>query len=615
MTSGSISRIGAVLERLGFRAPGHAPHDDHSMRRKLLIGTGVALVFTLILAASVIGRSLDDYRRASRNLRGLESYRLILTAANLLSAERGPSNSILGDNGTSYTVLRERLSQFRARSAAILERLTVTGVVPAELIMPARAQLFAGRREVDRVAAIPHASRSLEDVQSAIEKMVDVIDKFQPVVAWKAGKLIESNPDLAEPVMTGRIFSELREYGGRIGSHIAAPIAVGEPMPLKNIIDGNRTRGRILELWDMIGDQAVATRGDPRLTGPMRDAERMFLGDGLGLIDRMTAEGRGSGQYTLTADQFTLRFVETLKPLERLRGAFLDVAIERLTETRNNALTILVMTVVMMIAVFGVLASLVVTAQRFVFGPLMRARDAVIALAEDRPVVVPAGRTHATEMRRLFDAISILRDSLAERASLTSLLKVQAETDSLTGLMNRRALDMIGESHSSSEVTADGVCLVLMDIDHFKSINDGHGHLEGDRVLQESVKVICPILGVDDLFARFGGEEFVIVSPGRGLGETMELAERIRRALETNGITLSDGTVLSVTASFGVASGNLGQPAWRELIEAADAALYRAKSEGRNCVRCSQPAPSLVPDLPGGPGIKPPAQKAITTGT
>lgn len=612
MTSGSISRIGAVLQRAKLRIAEHASGDDHSLRRKLLIGAGVALICTLFLAFGLIGRSFDDYRRARQNLRGLESYRLILDAANLLSAERGPSNSLLGDNGAVPGVLRDRLTAFRARSDAILDQLSMLsgGGVPAKLLKPVREQLFEGRREVDRVAALPRASRSLEDVQSVIESMFRVIDSFQSVITWKAGALIASSPKLAEPVMTGRIFGELREYGGRLGSHIIAPIAVSRPLPLSNLVDAHRTRGRILELWNLAGDLVVASRSDPRLMLPMRDAERLFFGEGLGLIDRLIAEGRVSGNYTMTADEFTVRFVATLKPLEQLRGAFLDVAIERLTETRNTALVILVVTIVTTMVILAVLVGLVIAAQRFVFGPLMRAREAVIALAEDRPVLVPPERTHATEMRRLFDAIGILHDSLAERASLTRRLQLQAETDGLTGLMNRRALDMIGESHTSSQVMADGVCLILMDIDHFKSINDRHGHLEGDRVLRESVKLIRPMLGANDLFARFGGEEFVIVSPGCDLGEALALAERIRALLEACPIALSGGTTVNVTASFGVAKGSLGQLAWRRLIEAADAALYRAKSDGRNCVRHARPSPSLVPDLPGELNLIVPSQRA-----
>lgn len=615
MTSRSVRNLGAFLRRIKIRLWHSMPcGDDHSLRRKLLIGTGIALVCTGILATSVIGRSLDDYRRARQNLRGLEGYRLILDTANLLSAERGPSNSVLGDAGLTDGTLRERLVVFRSRSDAILEQLSASGGVPSHLLTPVKAQLRAGRREVDRVAAMPRANRSIADVQAAIESMFQVVDTFQSVVAWKVAALSLSSPGLAAPVMTGRILGELREHGGRIASQIMAPIAVSQPLQLKHLVDSNRTRGRILELWRLIGDQDVISRGNPLLSAGWRDVERMFFGQGLSMVDGLVAEGRISGKYSMTADEFTVHFVETLKPLERLRGGFLDITLEHFTVLRNGALVTLVVTIAITTIILGILAGLLVAAQRFVFGPLMRAREAVIVLAEDRPTVPYPEPRHATEMRRLFDAIDILRDSLAERASLTKKLKQQAETDGLTGLMNRRALDMIGESHTSSQVMADGACLILMDLDHFKAINDRYGHLEGDHVLRECVRVVRPMLKPGDIFARFGGEEFVILIPGDDLAGAKALAKRIRSVLETNEFVLSDGTALIVTASFGLAKGNLGQLAWRRLVEAADAALYRAKSDGRNCVRDSQPLhPTLVPDLPDDLDAKAPTRRTAGT--
>lgn len=601
MTPRSISYLRAALQRVKLQFMRCLPcGGDYSLRRKLLIGTGLALICTAILAISVIGQSLDDYRHARQNLRGLESFRLILDTANLLSAERGPSNSVLGATAAEHGALRERLTAFRARSDAILDQLSTNAGVPAELLAPTKAQLQKGRQEVDRVAAIPRDRRGLQDVQSVIESMFDVVDIFQSVIVWKAGDLTAQNPELAAPVMIGRIFGELREFGGRIASQIMAPIAVSQPLQLKHLVDSNRTRGRILELWRLAGNQKVIGIHDPRLASDLGDIELMFFGEGLGILDGLVAEGRKSGNYSMTADEFTVRFVNTLKPLERLRGDFLDVTIERLTALRNGALATLVVTIAITTVILAIMVSLLIAAQRFVFGPLMRAREAVIVLAEDRPTVpYPEPHHDTTEMRRLFDAIAILRDSLAERASLTKKLKQQAETDGLTGLMNRRALDMIGESHTSSQVMADGACLILMDIDHFKSINDRYGHLEGDHVLRETVRRVRPMLGQNDIFARFGGEEFVILIPGHDLSEANALAKRIRAALETNEIVLSSGAVLTVTASFGVARGNLGQFAWRRLVEAADAALYRAKSDGRNCVRHSlMPQPTLVPDLP-----------------
>lgn len=122
--------------------------------------------------------------------------------------------------------------------------------------------------------------RHLDDVQSVIESMFGVVDIFESAIAWKAGVLTVQNPELAAPVMTGRMFGS-REYGGRIASQIMAPIVVRQPLPLKNLIDSNRTRGRILQLWNLTGERQIVSHNDVRLLTDLRDIEEQFFGDGL----------------------------------------------------------------------------------------------------------------------------------------------------------------------------------------------------------------------------------------------------------------------------------------------------------------------------------------------
>lgn len=581
-------RLEGVRFRLRPRAPGNG---DNGLRQKLLIGAGVAIACTAVLAASILVRSYDDYRRARQNLGELESFRFILDTANLLSAERGPSNSVLGEQAMANGPLRERLILFRARSDAALARLTVSArarrdeiSVPPNLMAPVREQLVRARREVDRVAALPADRRRLEDVQSVIENMFQVVDIFQMVIEWKLNRLIVSNPDLAGEVLTGQMFGELREHGGRIASQIMAPIAVRQPQPTRNLVDANQTRGRLFGLWHLVGAQQAISRRHPDFAEALRDAEHQFFGEGLAMVDARIAEGRKSGNYAMTAEQLTDQFVPTLEPLERSRKIFLDITVRDLVEARDRALSMLTITVAITTVFLSTLTGLILAAQRFIFGPLLQARNEVIGLANDRPVMPSRVQQHAPEMRRLFDAINVLRGNLAERASLTQQLRQLAETDGLTGLMNRRMLDVIGEDRAGRQ-SLEGACLILMDVDHFKDINDNFGHLEGDRVLRECAVLVSSMLRSDDIFARFGGEEFAILVPGEDLAAAGDLAKRIRHTLQSTPIGLSDGTGLCITASFGVAVGALGQAEWQNLIEAADAALYRAKSEGRNRVR------------------------------
>jgi len=160
----------------------------------------------------------------------------------------------------------------------------------------------------------------------------------------------------------------------------------------------------------------------------------------------------------------------------------------------------------------------------------------------------------------------------------------QATTDSLTGLANRWTFDEeLALEWRRAERVGDPLALILLDIDNFKSINDGHGHQAGDEVLRKVGEVLAASVRQIDLAARYGGEEFAVIVPETDLDGAIDLAERLRSALETEEIELENGGRLSVTASFGAAiKGDL--PGGEKLVAAADKALYEAKRAGKNRV-------------------------------
>jgi diguanylate cyclase (GGDEF)-like protein len=157
--------------------------------------------------------------------------------------------------------------------------------------------------------------------------------------------------------------------------------------------------------------------------------------------------------------------------------------------------------------------------------------------------------------------------------------------DALTGLFNRRTLDTAGET-LLAETLGFGrpVSVLMMDLDHFKMVNDVHGHAAGDAVLQQFAGILTANVRSTDLVARYGGEEFVAVLPGASLAVALRLAERIRREAEQARFGIDDKH-LAVTVSIGVASVFPGDSAaLRNVIAIADRNLYRAKRAGRNRV-------------------------------
>jgi len=164
------------------------------------------------------------------------------------------------------------------------------------------------------------------------------------------------------------------------------------------------------------------------------------------------------------------------------------------------------------------------------------------------------------------------------------MMKELALHDPLTSLYNRHYLHQrLPELIDKARAAGRPFSLVIVDVDHFKKINDSHGHAAGDLVLVQIAEALLDEAGAHDLLARFGGEEFIVVMPGYTLAEAVAKAERLRAhiaALAPNGIT--------VTASFGVATLAEGED-YEGLFRRADGAVYRAKNAGRNGVMAACP--------------------------
>ena len=182
---------------------------------------------------------------------------------------------------------------------------------------------------------------------------------------------------------------------------------------------------------------------------------------------------------------------------------------------------------------------------------------------------------------------SQLSDSVCQieamRRDLDSVRR-EASIDALTEIANRKHFDhalRLACTHAME--VDDPLCLLMVDIDHFKRFNDTHGHVVGDQVLKLVARTLTACTRATDIPARFGGEEFAIILPGTRIRDAVAVAERIRTTIAGREVKKrATGEALgSITLSLGLAQYRLGEPLTR-LIQRADAALYQAKNGGRN---------------------------------
>jgi len=197
-----------------------------------------------------------------------------------------------------------------------------------------------------------------------------------------------------------------------------------------------------------------------------------------------------------------------------------------------------------------------------------------------RAAVIQAGREH------IVGSVALVRD-ITQETRLEDDLRRTSTTDALTGLYNRRFLDAtLSSEYNRAERSRAFLSVIMLDVDHFKKFNDAHGHDQGDRVLQMVSRCMQESIRPFDFPCRYGGEEYAAILPGMSSEGAVQLAERLRRTIAATEV---DG--LHVHISVGVATYPDVKAATAEaLIEAADAALYRAKENGRNRVAVAEAA-------------------------
>jgi diguanylate cyclase (GGDEF)-like protein len=192
--------------------------------------------------------------------------------------------------------------------------------------------------------------------------------------------------------------------------------------------------------------------------------------------------------------------------------------------------------------------------------------------------------------RSVLAAAAALLAASVKNAELFLEVHENSVRDPLTGCFNRRhSMELLDSELRRARRAHSAFSLVMFDLDHFKTINDRFGHLCGDAVLANVGLRMKAVLRGSDTKCRYGGEEFLVLLPDTPLAGAYRVAETLRKDLEQHPVQWNDQTII-ITASFGASDIVAGEDTTNAIIARADAALYHAKQDGRNCVRVSQPA-------------------------
>lgn len=543
-----------------------------------------AILCIIILAGSAISRAATTASTARKNAEQIQMFAIVVDAASSISAERGPANNYMTSTPATKDMARQRWLASQQETDAALKAAVFAGVA-VQTIERVRGQLSAGRKLVELAAEGTRSDRRAIDIQFAITTMFRAWDVYNAdVVVQKGLEIITRDPRLSAVILQGTALSDMREYGGRIGSYLIAAMAERQQISADNLLMIRTLRGRLDESWRFLAPAVLGIGEDPAVRLKALDVQRAFFGAGVRLVDSEIAQNMESGTFSMDAATFTTRYVELLTPLSRLRNTYLNQLVETYEKGKAEATNALLRDGMITFLLLTLVIGLLFKVRNRLVRPLLAGVEDVVALADGRSVQARDTKDQIYEINKLFKAITVLKVRLEERAELTRQLEQLAETDQLTNLFNRRGFEKRALEARAGTKTQ----LIVLDIDHFKTVNDKHGHPVGDKVLRQVARIMTLIAGQDAIIGRLGGEEFAILCEGHSPRSAVLLARRLKTHLENHPMQINGNENLKITASFGVSvDAGIGLS---ERMKRADEALYRAKAEGRNRVRIARMA-------------------------
>jgi diguanylate cyclase (GGDEF)-like protein len=562
------------------------------------ISLALMLLFS-VLTARIVMLEWGTYARGAHSAEAVRVVQLSMIALEKVSAERGPTNAAMGGDSELVSTQHSQLMQAREQAdmaladllAALAQETDGRYASATSKVESVRQALLPARLRVDRQAGASQGKRTEQDISRAVQGMLSLTPPLVSMISDVSSVAVQADPALLDGLTGMRVAASLREYAGQVGSKFTVPLIVGRPLFKNEVIEIGKLYGRIEQLRTLLDVEMRSYRNMLAYREALAVMDQQYWGQGFPLLDSLLQIGLVSGEYRMDTAELARRYVPTMQPILHLRDViFLELMRE--AEQRNHqARNVLIGVVALALFAFLCFFVLLYLVRQRVLQPVLKATDLVVGLAEERfDSPIPQAR-YADEVGDMLRALHVLKARSLERISLASeretlieQLQISSNTDFLTGALNRRAFFAHSEQQLAiAQRYQRNLALILLDIDHFKRINDLHGHLAGDNILRSTVAMIGQALRKMDILARYGGEEFIILLPEADLEQGIAVAEKLRTELIHGTFAIDDARQIAITASFGV-SALRTEESLDALIRRADAALYLAKDQGRNRV-------------------------------
>lgn len=561
---------------------------EHNSRR-LFVSMLIIILSLLCISIPLIINSYQEFRKAQSALVEIQSLEFVADLANKISRERGPSNNAMTSSPQDLAENVEALKRHRVLVDQQIEMTfshlnhagfpSIASALKSNLI----PKLKLGRRNVDQYLTTPYSDRTVEQLNHTIFYMFDVWESAHDLLKSVIIQSQSKDSEVASYYMQILILADLRDQAGRVASNVIAHIAFSEAQPIENRIRYVQMQQQVRYLWDLVNTIQPKKDKTPEFITLHQLVKSQYIDQCLPIVERLIDESNQGQPYDLNAVELTNLFSSKFLAVMNLQTYLVHYNIDaveqyKFAEWKKFLTTFLVSMICLMAAVFTMIYT-----QRKVFKPLIQARDMIVDLSYSN-----AGNKAENKSQRqrkissLYDAIQELRRMLRQRDAFEFQLKNIANTDRLTGVSNRLALDEYLKLKQEIPHYFNHIGLIIIDIDNFKRVNDQYGHIYGDNVIVSIAEALKANVIHNDLIVRFGGDEFLIIMNGFDFEQVHFYAEKIRESvLNLTWMIPESPNQFTVSVSIGIA---VGAESWIALLEKADRSLFKAKDQGKNIV-------------------------------
>ena len=548
----------------------------------------IIIIFSLLfLSIPLIISSYQSYQKADRALTEISALRAVADLANKVSRERAPANKVMSSTPDELAANLNELHRYRKevdlqieRTLQILNAAGFSAQVPG-LSSNLKVTLQQGRQAVDAYAALPRSERTSKQLDDAIKQMFMAWDSCQEILKNVLLHTVAKDTSVSDSYTLILILADLRDQAGRIASNIIASVTFAEKIPEDNLARSLQTQHQAHYLWGLINIIQPEQAKTPEYLALHHQVKTQFLDQGIPIVAALINESMQNRAYSLTGTQLTEAMVDKFATVVNLQTYILDYSVSVAQNQKKQAQQQFILTLLVAIICLVTAGFTMIYARNGVFKPLIKARNTIFRLAQHK-VTDSEYDELSNDPVTLLQAIKKLKRVLQQRDALEFQLRNIANTDNLTGVSNRLALDEYIKYLEKKPEKLTQTALIIFDIDDFKQVNDTFGHIVGDEVIKLVAEKLQFNVRASDLIVRYGGDEFLVLIEQVNFQDALFVANKILKEIGNYELYIAEiNQNIQVSVSAGVA---VGAASWMAKLEKADKSLFKAKENGKNKV-------------------------------